>query len=103
MVNIISLANGQKFYEDSTYIVAINSYRGNGGGGHLTRGVGLSKEEIAKRKISSTKKDLRYYMMNWIEQKKVVTPELNNEWKVIPEDWWLKGKEKDQKLLNHKN
>jgi len=102
-VTIISMSDNNKFYADSTYIVAINSYRGNGGGGHLTNGVGLSKEQVLSRRINSTEKDLRYYMMKWIEEKGIVEPELKNEWSVIPEDWWLKAKEKDTKILNSKN
>ncbi len=99
-VTIISLSNDEQFYMDSTYSVAVNSYRGNGGGGHLTNGVGLSKTELIDRRISSTDKDLRYYMMKWIEEKQSVKPILKNEWSVYPVDWWLKAKQKDKELLN---
>ncbi len=98
-VTIISLANGKPFYEDNFYTVAINSYRGNGGGGHLTRGAGISKDELSKRVINSTDKDLRYYMMKWIQKKKSIYPELIGNWKVIPAKWWKKGKEKDYDIL----
>jgi 2',3'-cyclic-nucleotide 2'-phosphodiesterase/3'-nucleotidase len=37
--------------------------------------------------------------MKWIEKKKSVTPEALGNWKVIPENWWEKGKEKDYKIL----
>lgn len=100
-VKILSLSNNEKFYMDSTYTVALNSYRGNGGGGHLTKGAGLSKEELVERRVSSTEKDLRYYVMKWIEKEGTVDPVLNNEWQIFPEDWWLKAKERDKKLLNH--
>lgn len=96
---IKSLSNSANFYMDSTYRVAVNSYRGNGGGGHLITGVGLSKNELIQRRISSTDKDLRYYMMKWIEKKGVVDPVLRNEWSVYPEDWWVKAKLRDEKLL----
>lgn len=99
-VNIISLSNGNEFYLDSTYTVAINSYRGNGGGGHLIGGVGLSREQLLERRISSTDKDLRYYMMKWIEEKGSVNPKMKNEWIIYPTDWWEKAKQKDKKLLN---
>jgi 2',3'-cyclic-nucleotide 2'-phosphodiesterase / 3'-nucleotidase len=95
-ITILSLSSGQSFDQNKKYKVAINSYRGNGGGGHLIQGVGLSKEELNKRIITSTDKDLRYYMMKWIEKRKTVTPQLIGNWKVIPEEWWLKGKEKDK-------
>ncbi len=29
-----------------TYNVAVNSYRGNGGGGHFTEGAGIGKNEL---------------------------------------------------------
>jgi 2',3'-cyclic-nucleotide 2'-phosphodiesterase/3'-nucleotidase len=98
-VTIESFSNGKPFYMDKYYKVAMNSYRGNGGGGHLTLGAKIPKEEIPKRIITSTQKDLRYYLMKWIEKKKSVTPEALGNWKVIPENWWKKGKEKDYKIL----
>jgi 2',3'-cyclic-nucleotide 2'-phosphodiesterase / 3'-nucleotidase len=98
-ITILSLSNNQPFDMNKTYKVAVNSYRGNGGGGHLVNGAGIPKEEINKRIITSTEKDLRFYMMKWIEKNKTVTPRANGNWKVIPENWWTKGKEKDYKIL----
>ncbi|WP_337866497.1 bifunctional UDP-sugar hydrolase/5'-nucleotidase [Ignavibacterium sp.] len=98
-VNIIKLSDGRKFELDAKYKVAVNSYRGNGGGGHLTRGAKIPKEELSKRVLSSTDKDLRYYMMKWIEEKKSVEPKPLGNWKVVPENFWQKGKQKDYQLL----
>lgn len=98
-VNIAQLSDGRKFDLKSTYKVAVNSYRGNGGGDHLTNGAKIPKEELGKRLISSTDKDLRYYMMKWIEEKKVVEPKLLGNWKVIPEKYWQAGKQKDYQLI----
>ncbi|MGE0078259.1 MAG: bifunctional UDP-sugar hydrolase/5'-nucleotidase [Bacteroidales bacterium] len=98
-VTIISMADGSPFVEDKTYKVAVNSYRGNGGGGHLTKGSNIPSEELPNRIISSTEKDLRYYIMNYIEQKHVITPSSYNCWKIIPEDWVKQAAEHDQKLL----
>lgn len=98
-IKIINFSDGRKFEPDSKYKVALNSYRGNGGGGHLTRGSKIPKEELSKRVISSTEKDLRYYMMKWIEEKKSVEPKLLGNWKVVPENFWLSGKQKDYKIL----
>lgn len=98
-VNILSLSNGEKFDLNKKYNVAINSYRGNGGGGHLTRGAGIPLEELPSRIVTSTDKDLRYYIMNWISEKKEVYPQALNNWKIIPEDWWKKGKEKDKSII----
>ncbi|MCZ4693508.1 bifunctional metallophosphatase/5'-nucleotidase [Ancylomarina euxinus] len=98
-IRIIKMSNGQPFNLGKTYKVALNSYRGNGGGGHLTEGAGLSKEELTKRLINSTTKDLRFYLMKWIEEKKVVKVTCNRNWTVRPEAWWQQAKEREYKLL----
>ncbi len=98
-VIIKAFSNGNKFDLQKKYRVASNSYRGNGGGGHLTRGANIPEEELSKRIINSTEKDLRYYLMKWIEKEKIVSPTLIGNWKVIPEDYWESGKEKDYQIL----
>ncbi len=98
-ITIFSMSDGSAFNPDSTYSVAINSYRGSGGGGHMTRGAGIPKEELPSRIIASTEKDFRYYMTAWIQDKKIVAPEIISTWQVLPQSWWEKGREKDYKLL----
>ena len=98
-VTITGFRNGSPFYSDSTYVVAVNSYRGNGGGGHLTTGAGISKDDLTKRMIFSTDKDLRFYLMKWIEKEKDIKPYCSHNWKVIPADWYNTAKEKDFDLL----
>jgi 2',3'-cyclic-nucleotide 2'-phosphodiesterase/3'-nucleotidase len=98
-ITITSMADGKPFDLNKKYKVAINSYRGNGGGGHLIKGAGIPKDKLASRVITSTEKDLRYYLMKWIEKQRRVTPVALNNWKVVPAEWWKKGKEKDYKLL----
>jgi 2',3'-cyclic-nucleotide 2'-phosphodiesterase/3'-nucleotidase len=98
-ITITSMSNGKPFDLNKKYTVAVNSYRGNGGGGLLTEGAKISHGQLAGRVIHSTPKDLRYYLMKWIEAKKTVIPETLNNWKVIPTEWWEKGKEKDYKIL----
>lgn len=98
-IKIIKFSNGNVFELNKKYKVAINSYRGNGGGGHLTRGAKIPQEELSKRIINSTEKDLRYFVMKWIENKQTVKPKLIGNWKVEPENFWQAGKEIDYKLL----
>ncbi|MFQ5604113.1 MAG: bifunctional metallophosphatase/5'-nucleotidase [bacterium] len=98
-VVIQSMADGSPFELHQTYRVAINSYRGNGGGGHLTNGAKIPKAELAERVLASTDKDLRFYLMKWIEKNKVVTPKLLGNWKVIPEPWWQAARKRDFQLL----
>ena len=98
-VNIISMADGSVFDLNKVYKVAVNSYRGNGGGGHLITGAKISEKELPTRIITSTQKDLRYFLMKWIEKNKIITPKKLNNWTVIPQEWWEKGKDKDYEIL----
>lgn len=98
-VTILSMSNGRPFEMDKKYRAAVNSYRGNGGGGHLTEGAGIAKDELPKRVITSTEKDLRYFMMKWIEDKKEVKVWTDSNWRVLPEDWYSAAKERDYNLL----
>ncbi len=98
-ITIISFANGNDFDNKSKYKVALNSYRGNGGGNHLTKGAKIPQEKLSSRIVNSTERDLRFYMMNWIEEKGEVNPAVNRNWKVIPQEFWFKGMKKDYRLL----
>lgn len=86
-VKIISMQNGTPFDLNKYYKVALNSYRANGGGGHLTEGAQIPKEEIKKRFINSTPRDLRFYIIRWIETLKTIEPKPFGNWKLIPEEW----------------
>ncbi|MDM8161123.1 bifunctional UDP-sugar hydrolase/5'-nucleotidase [Labilibaculum sp. K2S] len=98
-VKILKMSNGEAFDEAKMYRVALNSYRGNGGGNHLTEGAGLTKEELTTRLINSTTKDLRYYLMKWIEEKGTVDIQCNQNWKVIPEEWHAEATKREYELL----
>jgi 2',3'-cyclic-nucleotide 2'-phosphodiesterase/3'-nucleotidase len=98
-ITIKSLSGGKPFDPAKMYTVALNSYRGSGGGGHLTKGAGLSPEDLDARLISSTDKDLRYFIMKYIESKKTIAPSSYNNWTVVPEKWAKSGREKDYRLL----
>lgn len=98
-VSIVSMQDSSAFRLDKNYRVAVNSYRGNGGGGHLTEGAKIPKEELAGRIINSTDKDLRFYMMKWIEKAGTVEPRAFNNWKIIPDEWYRRAKEKDYQIL----
>lgn len=98
-VKITGFTDGRPFEENKMYRVALNSYRGSGGGGHLTEGAGLSADEIRSRLVSSTDKDLRYYILKSIEAEKTIKPESFNNWKVIPENWVKQASMRDYSLL----
>jgi 2',3'-cyclic-nucleotide 2'-phosphodiesterase/3'-nucleotidase len=98
-IRISSFSDGRPFEKEKIYRVAVNSYRGNGGGGHFTEGVGLSSDELRSRLISSTDKDLRYYIIKAIEKRRIIAPSPNKNWKVVPEEWVKKAVARDSVML----
>jgi 2',3'-cyclic-nucleotide 2'-phosphodiesterase/3'-nucleotidase len=98
-IRISSFSDKRKFEYEKIYRVAVNSYRGTGGGGHLTEGVGLSSQELSSRLISSTDKDLRYYIIKAIEARRIIGPAPNKNWKLIPDDWVRNAIPRDSILL----
>jgi 2',3'-cyclic-nucleotide 2'-phosphodiesterase / 3'-nucleotidase len=98
-IAILGFSNGSPFDEKKMYRVAVNSYRGSGGGGHLTDGAGLSREEINARLISSTDRDLRFFILKYIESKKVINQSSFGNWKIIPEEWSRNASRREYGLL----
>ena len=105
-VTIFGLSSGKPFELDKTYSVAINSYRAQGGGAHLNTGAGMNAADVLSMKYvtSATIKDLRYYIMKWIEkQTTVLEPKPIGNWSVIPTNWATKAKLVDMPLLYKSN
>jgi 2',3'-cyclic-nucleotide 2'-phosphodiesterase / 3'-nucleotidase len=98
-VKITGFTDGRPFERNKLYKVAVNSYRGNGGGGHFKEGAGISGKELRKRLISSTERDLRYYMLKAIGEKRTIDPVALNNWKIVPEKWVKKAKSAEYPLL----
>ncbi len=96
---ISGLADGRTFNNDSIYKVAINSYRGNGGGNLLTKGAGIPADELSTRIIWSTDIDLRYHLMKQIESEGTIDPKPLNHWKFIPEEIVNPAINRDRALL----
>jgi 2',3'-cyclic-nucleotide 2'-phosphodiesterase/3'-nucleotidase len=98
-ITLTTMADGTPFDFDKEYRVALNSYRGNGGGDLITNGAGIPKEEIASRIVSATDKDLRYYLIEYIQQHPALHPEPLNQWKFIPEEWTVPAAQRDYECL----
>ena len=98
-VRILRMSNGESFDEHKWYKVAMNSYRGNGGGELLIRGAGIPKEEIPNRIIYQSERDQRHYLMQEIEKAGVLNPQPHNNWRFVPEEWTVPAIERDRKLL----
>lgn len=98
-INIISMSDGTPFDLDKTYKVAVNSYRGNGGGDLLTKGAGIPHGELKSRILKATDKDLRFYLIREIEKRGVISPTVTPDWKFIPESIVKKAAERDRRTL----
>jgi len=98
-ITVMSFSDGRPFKPDEKYKVAINSYRGSGGGGHLTEGAGLSREELSSRLITSTDRDLRYFIIKSIEKRRIISPSPLNNWKFVPDDYIVSARIKDYELM----
>lgn len=98
-VHILQLSNGQPFDENAWYRVAMNSYRGNGGGELLVRGAGIPLDSIPQRIEYQSERDQRHYLTEKIEREGSITPKPLNNWRFIPEAWALPAIERDRKLI----
>ncbi|MCU0455154.1 MAG: bifunctional metallophosphatase/5'-nucleotidase [Bacteroidales bacterium] len=98
-VSVKSLSDGRKLNPEQRYRIAVNSYRGNGGGGHLTEGAGISAGELMSRVVASTDRDLRYYIMKYIEEKKTINPVPLGNWKIVPSAWTEAAAKRERILL----
>ena len=93
------MADGSAFNPEQTYRVALNSYRGNGGGELLTNGAGIEHSRLKERIVYSTDRDLRHYLAEYISAQKEITPKKLNHWKFVPEKWVVPASERDIRLL----
>ena len=98
-VHILKMSNGQPFDTTKMYKVAINSYRGNGGGELLTKGAGIPKEELKSRIIYRSELGQRHYLAEEIQKQGSVNPKPNNNWRFIPESLVAPAIQRDRELL----
>ena len=98
-VRILRMSNGEPFDEAKWYKVAMNSYRGNGGGELLTKGAGIPHDKLSERLLKSTDKDLRYYLIQRVREAGTLHPRIMDLWRFVPEEWTRTALERDRKLL----
>lgn len=98
-VRILKMSNGEPFDESKYYNVAVNSYRGNGGGELLTKGAGIPQDQLKQRIVWRSEKDQRYYLMEEIEKAGIMNPQPNHNWKFVPTEWTEKAAVRDRKIL----
>ena len=66
------MSDGSPFDETKWYKVAMNSYRGNGGGELLTKGAGIPHDSLQSRIVYESERDQRYYLMKEIEKEEEI-------------------------------
>lgn len=98
-VTISSMEDGTPFQSDKTYRVAMTAYRANGGGELLTKGAGLTKDEIQRRIEHITEHDVRYYMMQHILSHHTVDPQPHHNWRFVPEQWVRAAEARERQIL----
>ena len=98
-VHILQFSDGRPFEEDAWYQVAMNSYRGNGGGELLTRGAQIPMDSIPRRIVYTSVHDQRYYLTRKIEREQNVEAKALNNWRFVPEEWVLPAIERDRQLI----
>ena len=99
-VKIISMSDGTPIDPNKLYRVAINSYQYSGGGNFIPVGLGWNREKLQSRTIDVTPIDTRRYIRLYVQMFGPVKPPLRGDWKIIPEDWYKKARERDMEILN---
>ena len=98
-VQILQFSDGRPFDENAWYRVAMNSYRGNGGGELLVRGAGIAWDSIPQRIEYMSERDQRHYLTEKIEREGTITPRALNNWRFVPDAWAQPALERDRKAL----
>ena len=76
--NVIFLKTAEPLNPEMTYTVAMNSYRANGGGGHL-KAVGIDEPKV----IYSTKRDMRNLIIDYLKEQEIFEATCDNNWCIV--------------------
>lgn len=98
-LTILKMSDGRPFEDNKWYTVAVNSYRGNGGGELLTRGAGIPLKELPRRIVWKSRHDLRYYIMQAFEQQGEVDARPADNWRLLPIEWTENAANRDRKIM----
>ncbi|MFA7251832.1 MAG: bifunctional metallophosphatase/5'-nucleotidase, partial [Bacteroidales bacterium] len=79
-VEIHGLASGFDFSPERKYHVVLNSYRAQGGGGHLFRGLGWDASTAKDRIVWESPTDIRKIFMQWEASRSPFDPAPLNHW-----------------------
>lgn len=98
-IHITKIGESMPFDPDRRYFVVMNSYRGNGGGGLLTEGAHLTPDEIKERRVETTDKDLRFFLMQYLKDNDPLHPQIISKWHLSPESLVVDAIHRDSILL----
>lgn len=96
---ISRLEDGSPFSLNEKYQVAMHSYRACGGNEFLTKGCGISHEELPSRIAFESKQSERYYIYKYIKQNGVLKAKRASNWHFVPEHLVDTALQRDKKLL----
>lgn len=103
-ISIASFADGSTFSPDSTYRVAMTSYRASGGGEIMRKGAGIDTDRIEER-IVGKYPEIRNIIYDYLTANGTIDPEVIGNpsvigsWSFIPESLALPALERDMELL----
>ena len=89
-VNIVSLSDGTPFSMESTYNVAMTSYRASGGGGIMRYGAGIDTDDIESRVVAKYP-EIRNILYDYLMENGTVDPRTTGDpvvighWEFVPE------------------
>lgn len=98
-VTVLRMADGSLFDESAQYTVAVNSYRGSGGGDLFIKGAGIPRGCLSERLLSATDKNLRQCLVEYIRNKGTIDPCPLNCWRFVPEEWAVPACQRDRVIL----
>ena len=79
-IEVHRMADGAAFIPRRRYYVVMNSYRVLGGGGHLTQGMGWTREQIENRIVWESQLDMRRMFMDRERSRSPFTAVTLNHW-----------------------
>jgi 2',3'-cyclic-nucleotide 2'-phosphodiesterase/3'-nucleotidase len=83
-IRIFSMEDGTPFDPEKIYEVAMNSYRANGGGSHMTDGAGIPEKQLKERVIWVSENDMRSILADWIRSRGIIHPAVTANWSLLP-------------------
>lgn len=98
-IQIESMSDGRPFHPYTVYQVVTNSYRAYGGGELFTRGAGLDHDELQRRILRISEKDIRYHFIEYIRRREHVRAEAMGHWRFVPEEWADEACRRDRAIL----